>query len=119
MSLAKTIEYITAELARQRAKKAGLDATVAALEESLRHLESLPPEVPPGQLSKQIGDAIAEILEEEHPLHRRVIHERLEARGIRVPGQDAVNNTGAHMSGDARFKSLGRGMWDLEEERRS
>lgn len=115
MSRATTIKDIEIELEKLSAQKDDIDDRVHGLEAALRHFESLPPDIPAGQRTEQITNAISEMLEQEHPLHRTVIYSRLQALGIHVGGQDPVNNTGAYMSGDARFKSLGRGMWDIEE----
>ena len=62
-----------------------------------------------------IPDAIAEILAREGPLHRSVIYDRLVEMGVHIRGRDPVNNVGAHLSIDDRFKNVGRGMWDLSK----
>lgn len=115
MSRVSTIKDIKEALETLGVQKADIDERVSGLQAALRHFESLPLEVSVGQRSADITNAIFEILEQDHPLHRGVIHARLQLRGIQVAGQDPVNNTGAHMSGDDRFKSLGKGMWDLAE----
>jgi hypothetical protein len=53
------------------------------------------------------------LLEHGRPLHYREIHRRLTALGVAVPGQDPVKNVGAHLSGDARFERVERGIWGL------
>ena len=60
-------------------------------------------------------DAIASILAREGPLHRRMIHDRLVEMGVRIGGQSPVNNVGARLSHDPRFRRLGEGVWDLTE----
>ena len=60
-------------------------------------------------------DTMSEILGREGPLHRSVIHDRLVEMGVRIRGRNPVNNVGAHLSIDPRFKNVGRGMWDLSE----
>ena len=58
---------------------------------------------------------MAEILAAEGPLHRQEIYGRLVSMGMEIPGQSPINNVGAHLSIDARFKSLGGGTWQLVE----
>ena len=60
-----------------------------------------------------LRDTIYEILAAEGPLHRRIIHQRLVERGVRIGGQDPVNNVGAHLSLDSRFTGTGNGFWAL------
>ena len=62
-----------------------------------------------------LGDAIHEVLTAERPLHRRQVYERLVEMGMTIPGQDPVNNVGAHLSLDPRFMSVGGGVWDLAD----
>ena len=63
--------------------------------------------------SGKLDDAIFAVLSAERPLHRRVIYNRVVEMGVTVRGEHAINNLGAHMSHDPRFRSLGGGMWDL------
>ncbi len=63
--------------------------------------------------TRSMRDAMAEILRQEGPLHRREVHDRLVEMGVSVGGRDPVNNVGAHLSTDDRFRNVGRGMWDL------
>ena len=63
--------------------------------------------------TRSMRDAMAEILRKESPLHRRELHDRLVEMGVSVGGRDPVNNVGAHLSADDRFRNVGRGMWDL------
>ncbi len=62
-----------------------------------------------------LGDGIYQVLTTERPLHRRQVYERLEEMGMTIPGQDPVNNVGAHLSLDPRFMSVGGGVWDLAD----
>jgi DNA-directed RNA polymerase delta subunit len=48
------------------------------------------------------------------PLHYKDIHRRLVERGFPVSGERPENNVNAHLSKDARFISLSRGMWGLK-----
>ena len=64
--------------------------------------------------SEELRDTIAQILDEaQTQLHYRVIYQKLLDIGIHVPGGDPVKNTGAHLSGDPRFVSMGQGEWTL------
>ena len=64
--------------------------------------------------SEELRDTIAQILDEaQTQLHYRVIYQKLLDIGIHVPGEDPVKNTGAHLSGDPRFVSMGQGEWTL------
>ena len=67
----------------------------------------------PGRKTGSMRAAMTEILRREGPLHRREIHDRLVEMGVHVGGRDPVNNVGAHLSTDERFRNVGRGMWDL------
>lgn len=60
-------------------------------------------------------DTMAEILAREGPLHRSAIYDRLVEMGVHIGGRDPVNNVGAHLSIDDRFKNVGRGMWGLSK----
>ena len=68
-----------------------------------------------GGTDNDLRNAIADILASDGPLHRREIHDRLLEMGVRIGGRDSVNNVGAHLSIDQRFRNVGRGMWDLTE----
>ena len=64
--------------------------------------------------SEDLHDIMAKILDEVHvPLHYKVIYEKLLDYGIQVPGEDPVKNTGAHLSSDSQFVSMGQGEWAL------
>ena len=77
---------------------------------------TIPDPAQPTTPSDGLRNAISEILiAEGGPLHRRVIHSRLVESGVRIGGQDPVNNVGAHLSLDPRFRSIGDGVWDLVE----
>ena len=49
------------------------------------------------------------------PMNRRELLQYVVDMGIHVNGENPLNNIGAHMSNDARFESLGEGMWGLRE----
>ena len=50
------------------------------------------------------------------PLHRDVIHARVQERGIFVGGQKPVNSIGSYLSTDDRFSNVARGIWTLAEK---
>ena len=58
-------------------------------------------------------DAVLEILAKEGPLGRQKIYERLVEQGVQVGGRDPVNNVGAHLRSDPRFKRVERDQWAL------
>ena len=67
-----------------------------------------------GSHTDVVTDAIADILTEEgKPLHRSVILERIQAKGIYVGGHKPVNTLGSYLSLDPRFMVVGRGVWAL------
>lgn len=70
-----------------------------------------------GGTDNDLRNAIADILASEGPLHRRVVHDRLVEMGVHIGGRDPVNNVGAHLSIDPRFRNVGSGIWDLNEPR--
>ena len=63
-----------------------------------------------------LRNAVEEILAAEGPLHRREVHDRLVEMGVHVGGQDPVNNVGAHLSIDERFRNVGKGVWELARQ---
>ena len=70
--------------------------------------------------SEDLRNVMVEILEEKgQPMHYKDIHAALTERGIKVPGEDPVRNTGAHLSGDSRFEKRGQGLWGLSVWTRS
>lgn len=68
-----------------------------------------------GGTSNELRDAIYEILSTEGPLHRGVILELLEEKGVKIPGNNPNNNLGAHLSIDPRFIIIRRGVWGLAD----
>ena len=111
-----TIDVLKELIRRLEAEKLEIERQRDGLVTALRYLESSGETLaPPRQRTeKGMRDAMAEILAEEGPMGRREIHDRLVRRGVYVGGNDPVNNVGAHLSIDDRFKNVGRGMWDLE-----
>ena len=64
--------------------------------------------------SEDLHDIMIKILEEARvPLHYKTIYQKLLNDGIHVAGEDPVKNTGAHLSSDAQFVSVGQGEWAL------
>ena len=64
-----------------------------------------------------LNDAIHELLDRSGPLHRQEIFDRLVQSGMTIGGQVPINTMAAHLSHDPRFKSIGDGKWDLDDER--
>ena len=91
-----------------------LDQEIAGLERIVGQLngKSSPPPSE-GTYTAELTAAIHELLIEERPLHRKVILERLEIKGIFVSGQDKLRTLSAHLSQDARFTPTERGFWTL------
>ena len=76
-------------------------------------------------VTKQIADAVNQVLLDERPLRRGVIAERLQAMGIHLSGtveKDRVQYLASFLSRDHRFKPMGRkdprrrGEWTLADE---
>lgn len=75
--------------------------------------DDVEPQPSPGRI---IDDAIADILDANgSKLHYREIFQRLQTKGIHVPGKNPASNTGAHLSLDSRFVKRGDGMWGLSK----
>ncbi len=136
MSNESTIGDLRSAISRLEAEKRRIDEQLRALTTTLRYFESVElggtsspgPSPMPTQIrpegsgraqyhgtSNNLRDAMAEILTAEGPLHRQEIYKRLLSMGMEIPGQRPINNVGAHLSIDSRFKSLGGGVWQLFE----
>ena len=65
---------------------------------------------------RELRDALyRHLIEVGRPMNRRELLDHMTRLGVPVGGDVPLNNIGAHMSNDARFKSLGEGMWGLRE----
>ena len=106
--LKEVIRRLEAEIGEIERQRDGLVMALRYLEDSGE--ASTPPR---RRTEKGMRDAMAEILAEEGPMGRQEIHDRLVERRVHVGGRDPVNNVGAHLSIDPRFKGFGRGMWGL------
>lgn len=116
MSRLDTITYLRKVLEELEEERDVLDKQIDSIRSTVNIVESRPEsEQASSKQAQALRDSIYEILSEEHPLHRRTIHDRLILRGVKVGGQDPVNTVGAHLSRDARFRNVGRGEWDLDE----
>ncbi len=116
MSRLDTITYLRKVLEELEEERDVLDKQIDSIRSAVNILESRPEaEYASSKQAQALRDSIYEILSEQHPLHRRTIYDKLVERGIKVGGQDPVNNVGAHLSRDARFRNVGRGEWDLDE----
>ena len=73
------------------------------------------PEPQHRRTDSDLRSAMVDILAGEGPLHRQVIHGRLVEMGVRIGGRDPINNVSAHLSIDPRFRSVGSGVWELND----
>ena len=95
-----------------------IDALVEHYRLVITDLEAIEGDDPNYSPSNNMRDTMEHILKVEgKPLHYRFIYGKLIDLGIRVNGEDPVRNTGAHLSSDDRFESLGSGTWGLTEWR--
>jgi hypothetical protein len=74
--------------------------------DSVPHLKRVPKEAR--------NTAVLIIREEGQALHYKDIYVRMKNRGVEVRGESPARNLIAHMSQDARFVSVGSGMWTLK-----
>ena len=109
----KRIDERRAELHRQRR------ALVATLEffggsaDDIPDSATTPAErsIPNGEISNVIYDMLAE----SGALHRQDIQARLSEMGARISGQNPVTVVSSHLRSDARFESVGNGLWNLAQ----
>ena len=63
---------------------------------------------------EELTDTIESILQEEHPLHRSEILDKVREKGIYIGGASPLNSLSSYLSTDPRFKTAtGKGMWTL------
>ncbi|MDA1219344.1 MAG: hypothetical protein O2909_07865 [Chloroflexi bacterium] len=115
MSKASTIKDITSAIRKVEETKKQIDKELENLRGALTFFESMQDESEIESAAEAVRNAIYDILKFEHPLHRNQIYERLREKGIVVTGKEPVNNVGAHLSLDARFDNVGKGMWTINE----
>ena len=116
MGRSDTISDLKRVLEELEEERDVLNLEIDSIRSAVNILESRPEvEYASSKQAQALRDSIYEILSEQHPLHRRTIYDRLVERGVKVGGQDPVNNVGAHLSRDSRFRNVGRGEWDLDE----
>lgn len=74
-----------------------------------------------GSQTKDILDAVTDVLLRESPLKPSEIVSRLKQKGFRVPGSDPASNLSAKLSSAKnRFKTLGHGLgWILVEQEKT
>ena len=116
--MSEVLSLLTARLEAVEAQIAELTAQAGAYRRVIADLARVDAEQRAsgsrGGTEKTLASLMESILlEHGRPLHYRDIHQRLTALGIDVPGQDPVKNVGAHLSGDARFERVERGIWGL------
>lgn len=63
--------------------------------------------------SRQICDAIENILNQRRPLHRKQILKELIDSGFVIGGMEPLTTLASYLSRDARFKNSDRGFWTL------
>lgn len=80
--------------------------------------ESEPDTTGPRSHTRIVTDAMAEILRDGRPMHRKKILERVQALGIHVSPTNTIGNLSARLSQDPRFRSDGRGNWRLADPSR-
>ena len=118
MSRESTITDLRAQARQLEAKKRDIDKQVEAVYTTLRVFEQN------GEVHRSRGSSYAQeltnamydILVTERPLHRSIIFERVQDRGIHVGGQKPVNTIGTYLSIDERFRNVGKGTWTLRVE---
>lgn len=118
MTSPSTIRDLRAALEDLEEKKREIDEQYRSVAAALRYFEESKKGPRPRReeaSTSNLVDAIYEVLTAERPLHRQQIYERLVEMGIGVGGQSPVDNVGAHLSRDPRFRIVGKGMWDLSE----
>ena len=73
---------------------------------------------PNHSFTNMVTDTIEELLLEKRPLHRKILFEKVEARGFAIGGKDPLNRFGVYMSNDPRFRPdpYLRGNWTLTNE---
>ena len=109
-----------------REELVGLEKNIERLEARKRDLEHLRDQMAgtasffETKIKKSDEPKLAEVLyrrlaEMTAPVHRKDLYAFLKQQGVQVAGVNPINNMTAHMSGDARFKSYGDGMWGLTE----
>lgn len=123
---AKRAEVLSA-IERLRQDAAQLSAQLGLKENQLRNLDDLlavengrlpdSPQrdsTPKEKRSASFTDQAAEILDQQgKPVHYRQLVTLLAERNIYIPGKDPGANLIAHITRDARFARVGRGMYGL------
>lgn len=119
MSRESTIRDLRAKARQLETHKRDIDKQVEAIYTTLRIFEQngdVPGTPLVSPYAAELTNAMYDILIVERPLHRAVILERVQERGIHVGGQKPVNTVGAYLSTDERFRNAGRGIWTLAVE---
>lgn len=73
------------------------------------------PEAPSAPTHPVVREVIKELKEAGRPLHISELMDRLQARGIRIPGQGKPANVIAHLSRDPLIVRPSRGIYGLAE----
>ena len=88
-----------------------------AMDEREEQADRKPAELRNGTFGAQVIKTIHAILQEESPLHRKMILERVLARGVHIGTQDPLRTVGAYLTLGKQFRPDGRekGVWALVE----
>ena len=121
MSRESTIRDLRVKVKQLEAKKREIDKQVENLHGAIRVFEQNGDAEDEGRSSyeREMSDAMFDILTDERPLHRNIILDRVQERGIQVGGRKPVNTIGSYLSIDDRFSNVARGIWTLAEEPQS
>ena len=115
MKRAETTKVLRGILQQKESELAALEASISSLRIAIQEVEladdSWFTKPQSGTFKQEITDAMYDALK-DGPLHRKVIMEKLKARGIYVGG--GVRTVGAYLSVDDQFKNVGKGIWTLE-----
>ena len=85
----------------------------------LNETERLRPEKEFGPVRQAVADAIYKVLRDEHSLHRKVIVERVKAKGIPIESANPVQYIATLLSLDDRFERIHHyGYWKLAAKSR-
>ena len=117
MSRESTIRDLRVKVKQLEAQKREIDKQVENLHGAIRVFEQNVDAEDEGRSSyeREVSDAMSDILTDERPLHRNVILDRVQERGIQVGGRKPVNTIGSYLSIDDRFKNVSRGVWTLAD----
>ena len=116
MKRAEMLKALNSILQRREGDLNALQATINALQISIREIESVDDAMftkpQKGTFREEITEAMRDVLK-DGSLHRNTILGRIQERGIHVGG--GIRTVGAYLSVDHHFKNVGKGIWALAE----